>query len=256
MDLPAYDRDRIHHARIGAADVHAAAGRLLTMTHAERKALPFMHPGRVDCDRPRRALILDAPRRAHLSLARIAGAGRSASRRASRWTAGCVQDQCPAVTSPARCMTAGLPLRGSSSATAAARAVGRADAGRGGSGRGRTPAGPSPSPPPVVTVPARPTRGARRGSQRDLPGHLVQPALDLRPGPLHCSGVGGSSVRYRSVSRTQPMSTETAASGRAPPRTNSVEPPPMSTTRYGVGIRRPASSRVAPAKDRSAPRHR
>lgn len=48
MDLPAYDRDRIHHARIGAADVHAAAGRLLTMTHAERKALPFMHPGRVD----------------------------------------------------------------------------------------------------------------------------------------------------------------------------------------------------------------
>ncbi len=48
LDLPAYDRDRIHHARIPSADVHRVAERLLAMTHDERAALPFMHPGRVD----------------------------------------------------------------------------------------------------------------------------------------------------------------------------------------------------------------
>jgi exopolyphosphatase/guanosine-5'-triphosphate,3'-diphosphate pyrophosphatase len=48
LDLPAYDRDRIHHARISSDDVHRVAARLLAMTHAERAALPFMHPGRVD----------------------------------------------------------------------------------------------------------------------------------------------------------------------------------------------------------------
>ncbi len=48
MDLPAYDRDCIHHARIPSADVHRVADRLLAMTRAERAALPFMHPGRVD----------------------------------------------------------------------------------------------------------------------------------------------------------------------------------------------------------------
>ena len=48
LDLPAYDRDRIHHARIPSAAVHRVADRLLAMTRAERAALPFMHPGRVD----------------------------------------------------------------------------------------------------------------------------------------------------------------------------------------------------------------
>jgi exopolyphosphatase/guanosine-5'-triphosphate,3'-diphosphate pyrophosphatase len=48
LDLPAYDADRIHHSRVSAADVHDVAGRLLGMTHDERAALPFMHPGRVD----------------------------------------------------------------------------------------------------------------------------------------------------------------------------------------------------------------
>ena len=48
LDLPAYDPDRIHHSRISAADVHDVARRLLAMTRAERAALPFMHPGRVD----------------------------------------------------------------------------------------------------------------------------------------------------------------------------------------------------------------
>jgi len=48
LDLPTYDRDRIHHSRISAGDVHDVARRLLAMTRAERAALPFMHPGRVD----------------------------------------------------------------------------------------------------------------------------------------------------------------------------------------------------------------
>jgi exopolyphosphatase/guanosine-5'-triphosphate,3'-diphosphate pyrophosphatase len=48
LDLPAYDRDSIHHSRIAADDVHGVAQRLLAMTHDERAALPFMHPGRVD----------------------------------------------------------------------------------------------------------------------------------------------------------------------------------------------------------------
>lgn len=48
LDLPAYDSDVIHHARLAAADVHRVTAALLAMTHAERAALPFMHPGRVD----------------------------------------------------------------------------------------------------------------------------------------------------------------------------------------------------------------
>jgi exopolyphosphatase/guanosine-5'-triphosphate,3'-diphosphate pyrophosphatase len=48
LDLPAYDRDRIHHARISSEAVHGVAATLLAMSHAERAALPFMHPGRVD----------------------------------------------------------------------------------------------------------------------------------------------------------------------------------------------------------------
>ena len=48
LGLSTYDRDRIHHSRISAADVHDVARTLLAMTRAERAALPFMHPGRVD----------------------------------------------------------------------------------------------------------------------------------------------------------------------------------------------------------------
>jgi exopolyphosphatase/guanosine-5'-triphosphate,3'-diphosphate pyrophosphatase len=48
LDLPAYLPDRIHHARVRAADVRRVADRLLAMTRDERAALPFMHPGRVD----------------------------------------------------------------------------------------------------------------------------------------------------------------------------------------------------------------
>jgi exopolyphosphatase/guanosine-5'-triphosphate,3'-diphosphate pyrophosphatase len=48
LDLPAYLPERIHHAHVPADDVRRVADRLLHMTHGERAALPFMHPGRVD----------------------------------------------------------------------------------------------------------------------------------------------------------------------------------------------------------------
>jgi exopolyphosphatase/guanosine-5'-triphosphate,3'-diphosphate pyrophosphatase len=48
LDLPAYQPERIHHAHVPADDVRRVAQRLLTMTHDQRAALPFLHPGRVD----------------------------------------------------------------------------------------------------------------------------------------------------------------------------------------------------------------
>jgi exopolyphosphatase / guanosine-5'-triphosphate,3'-diphosphate pyrophosphatase len=48
LGLPAYDPDRLHHARIPAAEVHAVTARLLSRTRAERARIPVMHPGRVD----------------------------------------------------------------------------------------------------------------------------------------------------------------------------------------------------------------
>ena len=48
LDLPDYDPERIHHARVSASDVHKIAERLLASPHAVRAQLPAMHPGRVD----------------------------------------------------------------------------------------------------------------------------------------------------------------------------------------------------------------
>lgn len=48
LDLPAYDPDAIHGARISFDQVSAVTTRLLAMTRDERAALPVMHPGRVD----------------------------------------------------------------------------------------------------------------------------------------------------------------------------------------------------------------
>ena len=48
LDLPEYDRAAINHSRVERDDVHELAGRLLAMTVAERRTLPFMHPGRAD----------------------------------------------------------------------------------------------------------------------------------------------------------------------------------------------------------------
>jgi exopolyphosphatase/guanosine-5'-triphosphate,3'-diphosphate pyrophosphatase len=48
LDLPAYDAERIHHARVSRADVHRVTEWMLGATRVERAALPVMHPGRVD----------------------------------------------------------------------------------------------------------------------------------------------------------------------------------------------------------------
>ncbi|MFC9330907.1 exopolyphosphatase [Kitasatospora sp. NPDC057015] len=48
LELPEYDSERIHHSRISRDRVAEIAGRLLASTHAERAAIPAMHPGRVD----------------------------------------------------------------------------------------------------------------------------------------------------------------------------------------------------------------
>lgn len=48
LDLPAYDRDRIDGAALATADVLAACDALLHTTQAERAAMPFLHPGRID----------------------------------------------------------------------------------------------------------------------------------------------------------------------------------------------------------------
>jgi exopolyphosphatase/guanosine-5'-triphosphate,3'-diphosphate pyrophosphatase len=46
--LRVYEADAIHGLAISADQVHDVTARLLAMTHAERAALPVMHPGRVD----------------------------------------------------------------------------------------------------------------------------------------------------------------------------------------------------------------
>ncbi|WP_030270833.1 Ppx/GppA phosphatase family protein [Streptomyces sp. NRRL B-24484] len=48
LDLPEYDSTKIHHARLGVEQVRETATRLLHSTHAERMAIPVMHPGRAD----------------------------------------------------------------------------------------------------------------------------------------------------------------------------------------------------------------
>lgn len=48
LDLPAYDRDALDQAVIAVDAVHAAVDRLVAMTHGERRALGYMHPGRAD----------------------------------------------------------------------------------------------------------------------------------------------------------------------------------------------------------------
>lgn len=48
LGLKTYDPDRIHHARISAADVGLVTDDLLAATRAQRLAIPVMHPGRAD----------------------------------------------------------------------------------------------------------------------------------------------------------------------------------------------------------------
>jgi exopolyphosphatase/guanosine-5'-triphosphate,3'-diphosphate pyrophosphatase len=48
LDLPSYDRSRLDGADVPTPALRSAVDRLLGMTVAERRALPFMHPGRAD----------------------------------------------------------------------------------------------------------------------------------------------------------------------------------------------------------------
>ncbi|WP_369144618.1 exopolyphosphatase [Streptomyces sp. R44] len=48
LGLPEYDSEKIHHARISAAQVAEVTERLLASTHEERAAIPVIHPGRID----------------------------------------------------------------------------------------------------------------------------------------------------------------------------------------------------------------
>ncbi|MCX5198896.1 Ppx/GppA family phosphatase [Streptomyces sp. NBC_00249] len=48
LGLSEYDWEAIHHSRISYDQVRAISERMLTSTHAERAAIPVMHPGRVD----------------------------------------------------------------------------------------------------------------------------------------------------------------------------------------------------------------
>ena len=48
LDLVTYDRDAFDRAELGNAATHDFCDRLLAMTVAERRALPYMHPGRAD----------------------------------------------------------------------------------------------------------------------------------------------------------------------------------------------------------------
>ncbi len=48
LDLPAYDPVAVHGSGHDLGDVHAAVDRIVAMTVEQRRALPFMHPGRAD----------------------------------------------------------------------------------------------------------------------------------------------------------------------------------------------------------------
>lgn len=48
LGLPSYERKRINGSRVAVPQVHEACADLLAMTRADRAALGFMHPGRVD----------------------------------------------------------------------------------------------------------------------------------------------------------------------------------------------------------------
>ena len=48
LGLPAYDAEQLHLTTSTPTQTHDAASALLAMAKAQRAALPFMHPGRVD----------------------------------------------------------------------------------------------------------------------------------------------------------------------------------------------------------------
>jgi exopolyphosphatase/guanosine-5'-triphosphate,3'-diphosphate pyrophosphatase len=66
LDLAAYDPDAIDQAVLAAADVHAAVDRLVALPVADRRALPFMHPGRADVIAAGALILSRVLRRSHL----------------------------------------------------------------------------------------------------------------------------------------------------------------------------------------------
>jgi exopolyphosphatase/guanosine-5'-triphosphate,3'-diphosphate pyrophosphatase len=48
LEMPTYDKSRLHLVRLPATQVHDVRERLLEMTVAERRAIPSMNPGRAD----------------------------------------------------------------------------------------------------------------------------------------------------------------------------------------------------------------
>jgi exopolyphosphatase/guanosine-5'-triphosphate,3'-diphosphate pyrophosphatase len=48
LGLSSYDRSAIDQARLAATDVRAFVDRLVAMTVEQRRALPYMNPGRAD----------------------------------------------------------------------------------------------------------------------------------------------------------------------------------------------------------------
>ncbi|GAA4285051.1 Ppx/GppA phosphatase family protein [Brevibacterium daeguense] len=48
LDLPAYQREAIHGAELQLDELRQTSHRLLGMSRAERRELPYMHPGRAD----------------------------------------------------------------------------------------------------------------------------------------------------------------------------------------------------------------
>jgi len=67
LDLPAYDRDAIDQSVVAVADTLAFIDRLVAMPVAERLALPWMHPGRVDVIGAGALVLSRILRRTHLA---------------------------------------------------------------------------------------------------------------------------------------------------------------------------------------------
>src|SRR5690606_20730386 len=100
----------------------------------------------------------------------------------------------------------------------------------------------------VVTEPARPTM--RSAVSKPVTAIACDTAASMSVVAASISaGVGGSVRRWRSVIRTHPTFSLTLAPTRESPTTNSVEPPPMSTTATRPGT---SSTETAPAKLRAA----
>ena len=94
-------------------------------------------------------------------------------------------------------------------------------------------------------------------------GHgRLELGVDLGSGGSQLCAVGGSDARKRSLRRTQPSCSDTAArsgSSGPSPATSSVEPPPMSSDQErpvgrGRGRRRPRPARAALRRSRSGAR--